>query len=107
MKFGTVEYDLRAKKSYFSREDKHFNKKKQHFDKKGNNSNSQIKEENVEQPFIGPMLPPNWVKETITGDQSYDETVKEISDKLKRTLVTTFCIKNLFICWIFEFFFFN
>jgi len=88
MNFGTFEYDLKAKNAYFSRTDKHSNKKKQHFNTKKSYSNVKTKEENDEQPFIGPVLPPNWIKETITGDQSYDETVKEIRDKLKRTLVT-------------------
>jgi hypothetical protein len=83
MNFGTFEYDLRAKNNYFSRKDKYNNRKI-------NNSKAQMKEEKVEQPIIGPMLPPNWIKETITGNESYDETVKEIRDKLKKTLVTTY-----------------
>lgn len=39
---------------------------------------------------LNPQLPPGWVKQTITGDASYDETVKEISNKLKPTIVTFF-----------------
>jgi hypothetical protein len=32
-------------------------------------------------------LPENWIRPTITGDISYDETVREINNQLKRTIV--------------------
>ena len=44
-----------------------------------------------ENPMVKfPQLPDGWVKQTITGDASYDETVNEISNKLKATTLNIY-----------------
>ncbi|CAF0775332.1 unnamed protein product [Brachionus calyciflorus] len=40
---------------------------------------------NTSENIIGPQLPSNWVKPTITGSVSYDQTVKEIRKKMEKT----------------------
>lgn len=75
--FGTLEYDMIQKKKQTLRfENKNF---------KGNKKKIQKKlVQNVNESTVyGPQLPEGWVKETITGNQSYDETVKEIRFQLR------------------------
>lgn len=85
--FGTPEYEAKSQ-AYFEG----LKEKK----KKSFKSNSRalgrepglVKEEN---PMVKyPELPEGWVKPTMTGDASFDETVKEISNQLKRTIVSVF-----------------
>ena len=83
MGFGTIKYDLMSKK--FA--NKLHPVKKQVTKKKAIKS---VNEEaaNKEGLLINePKLPDNWVKDTITGNQSYDETVQTIRLKLKSTIV--------------------
>ena len=72
MKFGTTEFE--ANKPFFEKK----SVKKRVLLKKT--------KEKVE-PFSLPQLPKDWVKETLTGSISYDQTVSDISSQLKRTLV--------------------
>jgi hypothetical protein len=52
--------------------------------------------EDAEQPLVCyPKLPDGWVRDTNTGDLSYDLTVNEISNKLKRTIVSKLLYLNL------------
>ena len=91
MQFGTVEYDLKNQNEPKKRAK--FNKNKSNRNK-NNTNNKTVKKEtekvqsNKEQPMaIYPQLPDNWIKPTLTGNESLDETAFEIEQKLKRTLV--------------------
>ena len=86
MKFGTLEYDLMHKKEHV--EKMPFNRKK---NKNNSRPDAKAKEHNStkvnEKTVFGPQLPDNWTKPSVTGDASIDETVREIENKLKRTIV--------------------
>ena len=95
MGYGTLEYEMLAK----SNPNTSFKGKKGGFkgkhDAKGKflprckkEELEKMAEEKEKDPMVKyPQLPDNWVKQTITGEASYDETVKEISNQLKRTIV--------------------
>ena len=93
MKFGTLEYDLKASSSFSKHK---FKKKKNDFLKKKeikNNVEVETMNKEVEKNkdlVCYPKLPDGWVRNTNTGDLSYDLTVNEISNKLKRTIVIKF-----------------
>ena len=76
MKFGTVEYE--ANKPFFEK-----NPKKKASTKK---TVVGVKVENVD-PFSFPKVPDGWIKESLTGSSSLDQTSIEINSQLKRTLV--------------------
>ena len=91
MGFGTLEYDLKS--SHDSKETKKkFNKKwnknqPNQSAKTSSNKKTEAVFKKEEAGAIYPKLPDNWVKKTVTGDVSYDQTVTEIEKKLKRTQV--------------------
>ncbi len=88
MKFGTLEYDLKACSSHSSFIKHKFNKKNEFKRLVIKNETIETKEdENNKQLVCYPKLPDGWVRNTNTGDLSYDLTVNEISNKLKRTQV--------------------
>ena len=86
IKFGTVEYE--AKKPFFENKirNKQISKKKPTEENPKMNATDKTKKTTIA-PYSLPQLPDNWVKETLTGSSSYDQTVTEISSQLKRTLV--------------------
>lgn len=92
MGYGTPEYELISKQNthrvYKHRKGgfkgKHNGHKK--FDPRVKTEPEKIKPE--KDPMVMyPQLPDNWVKKTETGNASYDESVREISSQLKRTIV--------------------
>ena len=85
MKYGTFEYE--ANKPFFEK-----NSKKKQFGKK---NAKEKKNENVD-PFSFPKVPDSWVKESLTGSSSLDQTSIEINNQLKRTLVKQFIIYLIF-----------
>ena len=102
MGFGTPKYDAILWSDRFGRGGKFRRKKKpnqNHHYRNGNGKNSNSeghqKTESQNEPCksengaIYPALPEGWVKRdtTVTGDASYDETMREIKSKLKRTMV--------------------
>ena len=94
MGFGTPQYDLMSN-GFSNKAPKSFHKKKFHHNKKEQPvaliENDLIHEKD---PMVKyPQLPEGWVKQTITGNASYDETVIEISNKLKRTIVSVSSVK--------------
>jgi hypothetical protein len=82
MKYGTVEYE--ANKPFFEK-----NSKKQQIGKK---TAKEKKTESVDPLFSFPKVPDGWVKESLTGSSSLDQTSIEINNQLKRTLVKRFII---------------
>lgn len=84
MSFGTVHNDISFRNKY---DKKAKNKKAKNEPVKMEIDNNEIKKETS---VMYPQLPANWKKETYTGDVSYDTTVTEINQKLKRTMVFIF-----------------
>lgn len=94
MKFGTIEYDVKRSRN-FGFSDK-FKKNPKKIQTDAANANVEKKhtvseatnpiEENT--VFDKPELPPDWIKESITGEQSYDASVKDIRAQLKSTIVS-------------------
>jgi hypothetical protein len=76
MKFGTVEYE--ANQPLFESKSK-----KKVVVKKNVRGN---KFENLD-PFSLPKVPSGWIKESLTGSSSLDQTSISINAQLKRTLV--------------------
>ena len=97
MGFGTPQSDLMSK-GFPTGPPKSFHKKKFHQKNKNqhpvaSNDNELTREKD---PMVKyPQLPEGWVKQTVTGNASYDETVNEISNKLKRTIVSVSIVKCL------------
>jgi hypothetical protein len=68
--FGTIEYDVKASQTSFE--------------------NKKLKPKKVISKMVdNPKLPPNWKTPQTTANSSYDKTIEEINDKLKRTAVMT------------------
>lgn len=82
MNFGTLNYDLMSHKSVF----KNVNKSKINNLNKNKFKNN---EEKVSEYYDNPKLPEGWTKDTITGNESYDQTVKAIRTQLKSTVVSS------------------
>ncbi len=78
MGFGTLKYDLMVKK---------FAQKLRPSKKKA--KKSVVLKPSEENPLINePKLPEGWVKATLTGDESYDQSVNNIRLQLKTTIVS-------------------
>ena len=94
MNFGTLKYDLMMKN--FATKLRPRRKKKVIDKKKVVKSISQIQQTEENLLINEPKLPENWVKtNTITGDESYDQTVNNIRLQLKSTIVSIYFITSL------------
>ena len=98
MKFGSIAYDVRKSRNYGLRD------KLMKMQKK---ADPNVVEQRIEaaEPmkpieenplFDKPELPPDWVKDSVTGEKSYDESVKDIRAHLKTTFVFFWLSKALF-----------
>lgn len=84
MGYGTPEYAIKSQNYLKNLKEKKSKQKK--FDVK--NVKTEIVSVKTEKdPMIMfPQLPDNWVRPTATGNASYDDSVNEINNKLKRTI---------------------
>lgn len=88
MKFGTFEWDLMQKNEPYKRISFGGKKKVKKTTKEGTSKMPERSNDgDVESKNVGPKLPPDWVKTTQTGSQSYDETVHGINCQMKETIV--------------------
>lgn len=89
MGFGTPEYDATLKSDFKHFKPKPHKNKKNNFKGKLTPKNESPEALDEKDPMVKyPELPENWVKPSMTGSLSYDETVNEISKQLKRTIVS-------------------
>jgi hypothetical protein len=90
MKFGTIAYDVRKSRNYGLRDKlKKTPKKVDLKDVEHKQAAPEQTKPIEENPvFDKPELPPDWVQESLTGEKSYDESVKEIRAHLKTTIVS-------------------
>ena len=85
MKFGTVEYE--ANQPFFESKSKNKAVVKKRV--------RENKFENLD-PFSLPKVPSGWIKESLTGSSSLDQTSISINAQLKRTLVRLLILVECF-----------
>ena len=82
MSFGTPQFELKSQ-SFENKKNKYKKKKEKNKISTDTNTNKDEKD-----PMVNyPQLPEGWVKESYTGNPSYDETANEINAQMKRTIV--------------------
>ena len=84
MGYGTPEYAIKSQNYMKNLKEKRSKKK---FDAKNFKSEIVSVKKEKDPMIMFPQLPDNWVRPTATGNASYDDSVNEINNKLKRTIV--------------------